>query len=362
MKIAQIAPFLEHMPPRGTPDSERALSYLIEELVRRGHDVTLFGSGDSHLSAQLDGLCTTEFFHTPATWCRTAETLLAVDQMFSTYAKDFDIVHSHLGIDGFSMARHSAIPTLTTLYDRLDAPEYVPLFKQFRDLRLVSVSDAQRKPLSWASWQQTVHPGVPSRLFLFNPRPGTYLAFIGSLASNHGLGQAIELAKRTRLPLRVVSCQDGRDEIPFSFTMELLLDGHGIEWVGDLREEERNDFLGGAMGLICTPGNPGASALTVAEAFACGTPVLALQGGSEPEMIYDHVTGFVCSNLDELVDVMPLVKDLDRRECRRAFEKRFTAKRMADRYLQLYTRLLAVRSPWSSRVSDCMALSAAGCR
>jgi glycosyltransferase involved in cell wall biosynthesis len=239
------------------------------------------------------------------------------------------------------MAQRCPTPTVTTLYERLDLPEYVPVFKQFRDLPLVATSDIQRAPLAWASWQQTIYPGVPSELYRFNPRPGKYLAFIGSLSMGKGLGMAIEIARRAHLPLRVASRQNSIDGLPFSIPSKLLVAGNGVEWLGELTELEKISFLGGALALLCTQSSPRPSGLCVAEALACGTPVVAFHGGPAGEMIYDHVTGFACDSLDEMVQMLPLARNLDRKGCRNVFEKRFSVERMADQYVHLYQCLIA---------------------
>jgi glycosyltransferase involved in cell wall biosynthesis len=193
-------------------------------------------------------------------------------------------------------------------------------------------------------------------LYRFNPRPGKYLAFFGSLSLEGGLGLAIELARRAHLLLRVASPQNGIDACPLSIAIELLIADPGVEWLGELREEEKNDFLGEALAFVCTHDWPGPSGLCVAEALACGTPVVACHGGNAAEMIYDHATGFTCESLEEMVEVLPLIGDLDRRECRGAFEQRFSAERMADQYLQLYERLIvAAKSP---RVFDASVVQA----
>ena len=242
------------------------------------------------------------------------------------------------------MAWRCVTPTLSTSHHRLDWPEYIPLFKQYRSLSLVSTSNAQRRPLAWASWQQTIYPGAPCDLYRFNPRPGKYLAFLGSLSLDQGLGRASELAKRAQLPLRFASRLGSSERLPLSIPTELI-PNQGVEWLGELREEEVDDFSGEAS-LSSAPNSwPDPSGRFVAEALACGTPVVAFHGGVAAEMIYDHVTGFACESLDEMVDVLPLIANLDRRECRAAFEKRFSAERMTDRYLQLYERLISAARP-----------------
>ncbi len=341
MRIAQIAPLWNNVPSHGSSDGERALLYLTDELVRRGHEVTLFASADSRTNARLEILCSTPFCRPPENWSRAGAAILAVEQVFGPRADEFDLMHSHCGIDGFPMAQRCPIPTLTTIQDRLDLPEYVPVFEQFRDLPLVSTSDAPRAPLVWASCQQTIYPGVPPELYRFNPRPGKYLAFIGSLSMGKGLGMAIEIARRAHLPLRIASRQNSIDGLPFSIPSKLLVAGNGVEWLGELTEPQKISFLGGALALVCTQGGPDASGFCVAEALACGTPVVAFRGGPAGEMIYDHVTGFACDSVDEMIDALGLVRDLDRKGCRNVFEKRFSVERMADQYVYLYQRLIA---------------------
>ncbi len=348
MKIAQLAPLWKGAGGGGISDAERAVSYLTRELIRRRHEVTLFAGADSETSATLEAMYgetdETPFSRGPATWSRADATIMAAEQVFEERADEFDIIHSHFGIDGLPMARRCPIPTLTTLQDRLDYPAHIPVFKQFRNLPLVSTSDAQRRPLPWASWHQTIYPGVPSELYRFNQQPGKYLAFFGSLSLEEGLGLAIELARRAHLPLRVASPQDGIG-VPLSSSIELLSTDSDVEWLGEFRGDEKSDFLREALAYVCTHDWPGPSGLCVGEALACGTPILAFHGGSAAEMIYDHVTGFACQSLDEMVDVLPLIGNLDRRECRGVFEKRFSAERMTDQYLQLYERLIAAARP-----------------
>lgn len=340
MKIAQIAPLWESVLPQAASDAERALSYLSDELVRRGHEVTLFAHADSHASARVEALCEPQFYRAPANWSRAGAMIAAAEQAFAQRAHEFDIIHSHFGIDGFPMAQRCPTPTLTTLQERLDLPEYVAVFKQFQGLPLVSTSDAQRQPVAWASWQRTIYPGVPSELYRFHPRPGRYLAFIGNLSMDGGLGFAIEIARRAHLLLRVASRQARADAFPLSIPMELLIAGNGIEWVGALTEEETHDFLGNALALVSTQDGPHSFELCVAEALACGTPVLAFHGGAAAELIYDHITGFACESLEEMIEMVPLIKNIDRRECRGAFEKRLSTERMTDQYIDLYERLI----------------------
>ncbi|MDO9119279.1 MAG: glycosyltransferase [Nitrospira sp.] len=339
MKIAQIAPLWNRLPSDGLSDAERTVSYLIDELVRRGHAVTLFASADARTSAKLEPFGAAPFSQGPANWGRASAAVLVLEQVFGPRAHEFDIIHSHFGVDGFPLAQPCATPTLATVVERLDAPEYSAAFTPFQDLPLVSTSHAQRRPLAWAPWEQTIYPGVPAELYRFHPWPGQYLAFIGSLSMDGGLGLAIEIARRAHLLLRVASRQDHTDAFPLSIPMELLSAGNGVEWVGALTEEETHDFLGNALALVCAQDGPHASGLCVAEALACGTPVLAFHGSPAAEMIYDHVTGFACESLEEMIEMVPLIGDIDRRECRGAFEKRLSAERMTDQYLDLYARL-----------------------
>jgi len=349
MKIAQIAPLWESVLPLNASDSERALMYLSDELVRRGHEVTLFAHAESPTSAGVEALCEPQCYRAPENWSRAGAMITAAEQAFAQRAHEFDIIHSHFGIDGFPMALRCPTPTLTTLQERLDLPEYVAVFKQFHGLPLVSTSEAQRQPVAWASWLRTIYPGVPSELYHFHQRPGQYLAFIGSLSMDGGLGVAIEIARRARILLRVASRPNHADALPLSMPMELLIAGNGVEWVGALTDEETHDFLGNALALVCTRHGPNSSELCVAEALACGTPILALQGDAAAELIYDHITGFACESLEEMIETVPVIKNIDRRECRGAFEKRLSAERMTDQYLDLYEQLTQVTNSFGRK-------------
>ena len=247
------------MPSPGTSDPEDALSYRTDEDVRRGHEVTLFASTDSCTGARLKSLCATPFCQVPENWSQAGATIMTAEQAFRTCADEFDSIHSHCGIEGFPMARRCPAPTLTTLHDLFDLPEYVSRFKRFRDLPLVSPSDAQRQPVAWASSQQTIYPGMPSELYRFNPRPGKHLAVFGSLCLEEGLGPAVELARRAHFPLRVASRQGGIGRFSLSRPMELLIADHGIEWLGEFCEEEEHVFAGEALALVCAHDWPGSS-------------------------------------------------------------------------------------------------------
>jgi len=253
---------------------------------------------------------------------------------------DFDIIHSHLDFVGFPLARRCSVPVVTTLHGRLDLAEYVPLFREFAERPLVSISDAQRRPLPWANWEATVYHGLPCDLYSYHPQPGKYLAFLGRIAREKRLDHAIEIAKRVGLPLRIAAKVDPTDRNYFHSEIEPLLDHPLVEYVGELTDAEKDDFLGEAYALIAPFDWPEPFGLVFIESLACGTPVLAYRRGSIPEIIDDGVTGFVCDHLGKMANAVERVSLLDRHRCRQAFEERFTVERMVQDYLKVYEHLI----------------------
>jgi glycosyltransferase involved in cell wall biosynthesis len=338
MRIAQVSPLWESVPPKLYGGTERIVSYITEELVRLGHDVTLFASGDSITSAKLDPACPHALRLNTGICNYNAPPILLMERAFSS--GDFDIIHSHLDFFGFPLARRCAVPVLTTLHGRLDLPELEPVFREYAEMPVVSISDAQRSPLPWANWRGTVRHGLPSSLYSLHPEPGRYLAFLGRIAVEKRPNHAIELAKRLGLPLRIAAKVDPADRTYFEQEIAPLLDHPLIEYVGEITDAEKNDFLGDALALVCPYDWPEPFGLVLIEALACGTPVLAYRRGSIPEVLEDGVTGFIGETLDELVTAVERVDRLDRRRCREQFEKRFTVERMVQDYLQAYGQLL----------------------
>jgi glycosyltransferase involved in cell wall biosynthesis len=338
MKIAQIAPLYESVPPRLYGGTERVVSLLTEELTRQGHEVTLFASGDSMTRARL-----------LSTWpkalrlgARAADPLvphLLMLEHLSRQADQFDVIHFHIDYLHFPLSRRMGWPHVTTLHGRLDLPELPALYREFRDMPVVSISDAQRVPLPHANWQGTVHHGLPLDLFTAREAPGSYLAFLGRISPEKRVDRAVEIARRLGMPLRVAAKVDPADRDYFE-TIKHLLDDPLVEFVGEIGDREKGDFLGNAYALLFPIDWPEPFGLVMIEALACGTPVVAWPGGSVPEVIDDGVTGFVVDSVEQAVEALKKVPALSRRRCRKVFEQRFSVARMARDYLRAYQRLL----------------------
>ena len=342
MKIAQISPLWESVPPQLYGGTERIVSYITEELVRLGHDVTLFASGDSQTTARLHAASPVALRLKPGTVNCDAPLVLMMEQAFGRNASQFDIIHSHLDFLSFPISRRCATPALTTLHGRLDLPELRFLFEEYADRPVVSISDAQRAPIPQANWQGTVYHGLPNNLYSFHPRPGSYLAYLGRFSPEKRPDHAIEVAKRVGMPLRVAGKVDPADRSYFEGKIERLLDHPLIEYVGEITDAEKNDFLGDAFAVLCPYDWPEPFGLVLIESLACGTPVVAYRRGSIPEIIDDGVTGFVCDNLNEMVSAIARVPLINRQHCRESFEACFTVERMVRDYLSLYERIATV--------------------
>jgi glycosyltransferase involved in cell wall biosynthesis len=308
-------------------------------LVEMGHEVTLFASGDSitraHLSAQtprslrLDSECVDQ----------TAHHILMVERVFQQ-AAEFDIIHSHIDYFPFSLARLSSTPTVTTLHGRLDIKDLSPLYREFSELPLVSISDAQRRPLPRVRWVGTVYHGLPRDLYTMNGSPGPYLGFVGRISPEKRVETAIEIAKRAELPLKIAAKVDKADAEFFREVVRPLLDHPLIEYIGEISEKEKNDFIGQALALLAPIDWPEPFGLVFIEAMACGTPVITRPRGSAPELIEEGVTGFIVDSIEEAVNAVRRIPDIDRQRCREVFERRFTSARMAQDYLEIYSRLM----------------------
>ncbi|HEY8515218.1 MAG TPA: glycosyltransferase family 4 protein [Candidatus Binatia bacterium] len=339
MRIAQVAPLIEAVPPKLYGGTERVVSYLTEELVRLGHDVTLFASGDSRTAARLvagvpealrlAGVHAAEPYH-----------MLLADRAFAL-ADQFDVIHFHIDYLHLPLAEREQVPTVTTMHGRLDLPEVGAIFRRYFDAPLVSISDAQREPLPFANWVGTVYHGLPKDLHPFNERSDGYLAFLGRISPEKGVDRAIEIARRAGIPLKIAAKVDRADREYFETQIARLLDQPGIEYVGEIGDGDKGRFLGNAIGLLFPVDWPEPFGLVMIEAMACGTPVVAFRRGSVPEVIDEGVTGFVVENIDEAVRAVGRLDQLDRRTCRTVFEKRFSAERMAREYVEIYKRLIA---------------------
>src|SRR2546423_3087941 len=340
MRIAQVAPLYESVPPKYYGGTERVVSYLTEELVRQGHEVTLFASGDSETAARLVPATPRSLRLDTACVDQLAHHVLLLGQV-TDQASEFDVIHYHIDYMHFPLSRSRPHPHITTLHGRLDIPDLAPLYDEFRDMPVVSISDSQRQPLPQANWQATVHHGLPEYLLRFRPERGEYLAFIGRFSPEKRADRAIEIARRTKLPLKLAAKVDAVDKVYFDAEIKPLIEDPLIEYVGEIGEDAKDEFLGNAYALLFPIDWPEPFGLVMIEAMACGTPVIAYRQGSVDEVMEDGRSGFVVSTLEEAVQAVHRVADLDRAECRRVFDPRFTAAQMASDYGRLYERGIA---------------------
>ena len=338
MKIAQIAPLAESVPPRLYGGTERVVSYLSEELVRLGHDVTLFASGDSETSARLVACSKSALRLDPAVADPVAHLTLMLERV-RQHAHEFDVLHFHVEHLHLPLFRPMARKTVTTLHGRLDGPDLPDLYREFRDMPLVSVSHSQRRPLEFANWVGTVYHGLAREVCPFNPARGGYYAFLGRVSPEKGLERAIEIARRANARLRIAAKVDRADEEYFAERIVPLLKAPGIEFVGEVNEAQKPAFLGNALGLLFPIDWPEPFGLAMIESMSCGTPVLAWPNGAVPEVVDHGRTGLVVRSVEEAVAALPALARLDRLAVRERFEQRFSAERMAQDYLAVYRAL-----------------------
>lgn len=338
-RIAQVAPLYESVPPQSYGGTERVVSYLTEELVRQGHEVTLFASGDSVTRARLISPCRRSLRLDPDCRDALAHHVVMLEEVFRR-AEDFDLVHFHVDYLHFPLSRRMQVPHLTTLHGRLDLPDLVPLYREFPEMPVVSISNSQREPLPWLSWQGTVYHGLPEDLYSLQEEPEDYLAFLGRISPEKGVETAIEIARRAGLPIRIAAKVDRADREYFETLVRPLLSQPHVELLGEIDQAAKQSFLGRARALLFPVDWPEPFGLVMAEAMACGTPVVAFRRGSVPEILTDGETGFVCHTLEEAVDAVGQISGISRRGCRRVFERRFAAGRMARDYVTLCERLL----------------------
>jgi glycosyltransferase involved in cell wall biosynthesis len=335
MRIAQVAPLYESVPPQLYGGTERVVSYLTEELVHLGHEVTLFASGDSVTRARLVASCSYALRLDPH--CR--DTLAPHIRMLSHVyrrAQEFDIIHCHTDYLGLPLARTTTTPTILTLHGRLDIPELIPMYNDHPEVRLISISDAQRIPLAHPNWMATVYHGIPPHLYSFHPQSGSYLLFLGRICSEKRPDSAIRVACRAGLPLRIAAKIDRADQEYFETTIRPLLDHPLIEFLGEVNEQQKRVLLGNALALLFPIDWPEPFGLVMIEALASGTPVIACPRGAVPEVLCDGVTGLLCESEDEMVEAVHHVAALDRAACRREFEQRFPVQVMGQNYLKVY--------------------------
>jgi glycosyltransferase involved in cell wall biosynthesis len=339
MKIAQIAPLIESVPPRLYGGTERSVSFLTEELVRLGHDVTLFASGDSVTSARLvpfgeRAIRLNEYVHDHIPYY-----MIMLDRV-RRMAHLFDIVHFHIDAFHMPLFRDMAAKTVTTLHGRQDLPELLPLYCAFPKMPLVSISDAQRRPIAEGNFIRTVYHGLPLDLYKPNYEPrGGYLAFLGRISREKGPDRAIAISNALGLPLKIAAKIDEADESYFREVIAPLLESSNVEFIGEINDRDKATFLGDASALLFPIDWPEPFGLVMIESMACGTPVLAFRHGSVPEIIEEGVTGCVVSSIEEAAQRLHVVTSLDRRAVRARFEQRFSTPRMAKDYVAVYRTL-----------------------
>ena len=339
MRIAQIAPLYESVPPRLYGGTERVVSWLVEELVSQGHDVTLFASGDSLTTARLISVCPQALRLSPDSTDPLAHHINLVEQVMQERDR-FDIVHFHIDYLHFPVSRNLDLAQVTTLHGRLDIPDLVPLYREFSEMPVVSISNAQREPLPWINWQGTVYHGMPENSCRPRLEAGKYLAFLGRISPEKGVDHAIEIAKKSGIPLKIAAKVDNADKDYFENHVKHLLSDNLIEFVGEIGDEAKNDFLGNALALIFPINWSEPFGIVMIESLACGLPVVAYPRGSVPEIIDDGVTGFLVNGVDEAVSALQRISTIDRAVCREQFEQRFSVSRMAQDYLKIYQRIV----------------------
>ncbi|KAA6460370.1 glycosyltransferase family 4 protein [Acidobacteria bacterium AB60] len=341
MRIAQVAPLYESVPPKLYGGTERVMSYLTEELVRQGHDVTLFASGDSETTARLVPVCEGALRLQGDKIVDPIAHHLRMIEVVMREASSFDVIHFHPEYLHFPMTRRHPIASLTTLHGRLDIPDLFPLFREFSEAQLVSISDSQRTPMPWANWIATVHHGLPEDLHGSRMQAGEYLAFLGRLSPEKRPDRAIDIAIRAGMPIRIAAKIDRTDEEYFEAKIRKLLEHPLVEYVGEIGEGEKAEFLGNASALLFPIDWPEPFGLVMIESMACGTPVIAWKMGSTPEIVDDGMTGYLVDSIEGAVAAVGKLSSLDRRICRAIFERRFSARRMSADYLKVYQQLLS---------------------
>jgi glycosyltransferase involved in cell wall biosynthesis len=340
MKIAQIAPLMESVPPRLYGGTERIVSYLTDELVRLGHEVTLFASADSVTAAELVGCASMALRLDGNVRDPIPYYMLMLDRV-RALAEEFDVLHFHIDQFHFPLFRRMAGRTVTTLHGRQDFPDLKPLYLGFSEMPLVSISDDQRRPIAGANFVATIPHGIPTNLHapVYNPRGG-YVAFLGRISPEKRPDRAIRMARMLGIPLKIAAKVDKADDAYFREKIAPLLSDPGVEFVGEINERSKTKFLGEAQALLFPIDWPEPFGLVMIEAMACGTPVLAFRHGSVSEIIDQGVTGAIVETMDEAVRMLPQVLALDRRAVRRRFEQRFSSARMAADYVAVYQSLL----------------------
>jgi glycosyltransferase involved in cell wall biosynthesis len=353
MRIAQVAPLTEAVPPKLYGGTERVVHWLTEELVALGNDVTLFASGDSQTSAKLD-----------ATWPKALRLDGSVRDPNALHMvmlervrqkcddEEYDFLHFHLDYYPFSLFHRQPTPFVTTLHGRLDLPEHQPVFTTFSTVPVISISNAQRRPVPQANFVRTIYHGLPEKLLMPQPVKQEYLAVLGRIAPEKGVDRAIKIAIRCNMPLKIAAKVDRADQEYFDEIIRPLMDHPLVEYIGEISDNEKSDFLSAATGLLLPLDWPEPFGLVMIESMACGTPVIAYNRGSVPEIIDDGLTGFIVEDEISAVAAVGRLSTLNRGAIRKQFETRFTARRMALDYLAAYRSLKEERAPRIKLVSS----------
>jgi glycosyltransferase involved in cell wall biosynthesis len=347
MRIAQVAPLVESVPPHGYGGTERVVAYLADELVTEGHDVTLFASGDSRTSASLVACAPRSLRLDESVTDQLAHQIVQLEAVAAASDR-FDIVHWHVDYFHFPMSRRLGVPNVTTLHGRLDLPDLQPVYDEFPEMPVVSISNDQRTPLPQANWVATVHHGMPLDELVPHSEAGDSLAFLGRISPEKRADRAIEVARRAQMPLRIAAKVDDADVEYFEREIEPLLEQDHVDYVGEIGPEEKNEFLGHARALLFPIDWSEPFGLAMIEAMACATPVIAYRSGSVPEVIDEGVTGFVVEDIDGAVAAVGRLGEIDRAGVRATFERRFDVARMAHDYLDVYEGLIAGWTPLPS--------------
>jgi glycosyltransferase involved in cell wall biosynthesis len=347
LRIAQIAPLYERIPPKLYGGTERVVSYITEELVRRGHDVTLFAAGDAQTKARLHPAC-------PRALRLAGKQELGAFLQFTMLSdvyenvKDFDVIHSHIDHWSFPFARLSKTPTVSTTHGRLDIEDLKPVYSRYWTVPLVSISNGQRLPLPFMNWVATVSHGLPRDLLTFNKGPGKYLAFLGRISPEKRPDLAIDVALKAGIPIKLAAKVDVVDRAYFDQVIKPRLSQPGVEYIEEINESQKNEFLGNALALMFTIDWPEPFGLAMIEALACGTPIVARPCGSVPEVLRNGVSGIMATEFDDLVQAVKNIDSISRESCRKEFETRFTAEVIATRYERIYLDLMGAHRNGSS--------------
>jgi glycosyltransferase involved in cell wall biosynthesis len=344
LKIAQVAPLYESVPPKLYGGTERVVSYLTEALVEAGHDVTLFASGDSRTAARLIPCCRQALrLNNHACSDHLAHHFVMLEEVLER-APQFDLIHFHVDYMHFPLSKLSGLVHVSTLHGRLDSPDLIPLYRKYKNMPLTSISLSQRTPLPWVNWVGNVYHGLPEDLLPIGDGAGKYLAFLGRISPEKRVDRAIEIAKRLNMPLKIAAKVDPADRSYFEREIKHLLNAPNIEFIGEISEQQKGDFLGNAYAYLFPIDWPEPFGLTMIESMACGTPTIAFKCGSVPEVITNGVSGYIVEDIEDAADAVRKSEKFDRATCRAEFMARFSAPKMAQQYAKLYESIVAAKS------------------